>query len=264
MAVLARSQKPVVRLPQRLERFFSHFERAYGRKFPWRSRGTSAYRMLVAEVLLRQTRAEDAVEVWRFLVAAYPTPAALAAARLDVLRRVLRPLGLNRQRAIALKRISEAVVREFGGRVPSTLGSLLSIPHVGLYAACALQCFKFGMPTPIVDSNVLRVFGRLTGKDLGRDLRRNKEAWSLAWSILPAKRATAHNYGLLDFAALICKPTAPLCNECPLRRSCWYGRQLPGAGWGLPLLRNADTGLTTLGESLAKPRKRRTLRGTRR
>lgn len=230
MAVLARSQKPVVRLPRRLERFFSRFERASGRKFPWRLRGTSAYRMLVAEVLLRQTKAEDVVEVWRFLVGAYPTPAALAAARLDVLRRVLRPLGLNRQRAIALKRISEAVVRELGGRVPNTLETLLSLPHVGLYAACALLSFKYGARAPIVDTNILRVFGRITGQDLGKDLRRNPDAWSLAWSILPRKHAAEHNYGLLDFAALVCRPRAPLCNACPLRRSCRYGQRMSSTG----------------------------------
>jgi A/G-specific adenine glycosylase len=231
MAVLARSQKPLVHLPRRLEGFFSDFERAHGRKFPWRSRGTSGYRMLVAEVLLRQTRAEDVVEVWRTLIAKYPTPAALARARLDVLRRILRPLGLNRQRAIALKRISETIVREFKGRVPSTLESLLSIPHVGLYAACALLCFKFGVPTPIVDSNILRVFGRLTGQDLGRDLRRNHDAWSLAWSILPGKYARTHNYGLLDFSALLCRPKAPLCDRCSLRRSCDYGmKSFPPSG----------------------------------
>lgn len=223
MVIWSRSQRPAVRLPRRLKRFFSDFERAHGRKFPWRSRGTSAYRMLVAEVLLRQTKAADVVGVWRFLVGEYPTPAALAVSRLDVLRRILRRLGLNRQRAIALRRISEVLVQEFRGRVPSTLESLLSIPHVGLYAACALLCFKFGVPTPIVDSNVLRVFGRLTGKDLGRDLRRNGEAWSLAWSILPTTRALAHNYGLLDFAALLCRPAAPLCGQCPLKGCCWYG-----------------------------------------
>ena len=215
----------MVRLPLRLKRFFSGFERVYGRTFPWRSRGTSAYRMLVAEVLLRQTRAEDVVDLWRLLVREYPTPAALAAARLDVLRRVLRPLGLNRQRAIALKRIAEVLLRQFKGRVPSTLESLLSIPHVGVYAACALLCFKYNLPTPIVDSNILRLFGRLTGQSFGRDLRRSNVAWSLAWSILPPKRAAAHNYGLLDFSALICRPTRPLCNQCPLRRSCWYGQR---------------------------------------
>lgn len=181
--------------------------------------------MLVAEVLLRQTKAADVVEIWRFIVAKYPTPGALARARLDVLRRILRPLGLNRQRAIALKRISQVLVQEFRGRVPNTLESLLSIPHVGLYAASALLCFKFSVPTPIVDSNVLRIFGRLTGEDLGRDLRRNSEAWPLAWSILPTRHAAAHNYGLLDFAALLCRPAAPLCGQCPLRGSCWYGRQ---------------------------------------
>jgi A/G-specific adenine glycosylase len=186
--------------------------------------------MLLAEVLLRQTKAADVVDVWRLLVAKYPTPAALAGARLDFLRRVLRPLGLNRQRAIALKQISQVIARDFRGRVPNKLNSLLSVPHVGLYAASALLCFKFGVPTPIVDSNILRVFGRLTGQDLGRDLRRSNHAWSLAWSILPSNRAEAHNYGLLDFSAQICRPKAPLCSQCPLRGSCWYGGQALRAG----------------------------------
>ncbi len=223
LLVGSRSQEATVSLPRRLKRFFSDFERTNARKFPWRSRRTSAYQMLVAEVLLRQTKAPDVVKVWRLLITTYPTPAALSRAGIHALRGLLKPLGLGNQRATALKEISAAVVSEFQGRIPRSLETLLSIPHMGLYAACALLSFKYGMSTPIVDSNILRVFGRITGKDLGKDLRRNQAAWSLAWSILPARRAALHNYGLLDFSALICKPRAPLCGECPLIRSCRYG-----------------------------------------
>jgi A/G-specific adenine glycosylase len=219
----SRSQKPAVSLPRQLRHFFSDFEQTNARKFPWRSRRTSAYQMLVAEVLLRQTKAPDVVKVWRLLKSKYPTPAALSRAGIYDLRRLLKPLGLWSQRAAALKKISAVVVNEFEGRIPKSLETLLSIPHVGLYASCALLCFKYGIPTPIVDSNILRVFGRITGQDLGRDLRRNEAAWSLAWSILPARRAALHNYGLLDFSALICKPRVPLCGKCPLVRSCSYG-----------------------------------------
>jgi A/G-specific adenine glycosylase len=223
LLVGSRSQEPSVSLPRRLKRFFSAFEQANARKFPWRSRRTSAYQMLVAEVLLRQTKAPDVVKVWRLLISKYPTPAALSRAPIHALRRLVKPLGLGNQRATALKGISAAVVSDFEGRIPRSLETLLSIPHMGLYAACALLSFKYGVPTPIVDSNILRVFGRLTGQDLGRDLRRNPAAWSLAWSILPTTRTALHNYGLLDFSAMICKPRVPLCGECPLIRSCNYG-----------------------------------------
>lgn len=216
-----------------LRRFFWRYYDQNGRRFPWRRKRTSAFALLVAETLLKQTKATDVVAVWCDLLDRYPTAADLSRAHQGTLCRMLKPFGLQRQRAAALFSMSKAIVRDFSGRVPKKIEDLVELPYVGLYTACALASFRYGTRVPIVDANVLRVLSRLTGDNFGRDLRRNHEVWAFAWAILPRNRFAEHNYGLLDFSALVCTARNPGCNVCPLRRRCAYGRMRTGDAGGV-------------------------------
>jgi A/G-specific adenine glycosylase len=207
-----------------LKGFFARYARSRQRSFPWRNPGTGAFELLAAELLLVQTKAEDVARVWPVLISRYPSPERLAEAQTRSLTRLLQPLGLQNQRTRALKTVSGAIVEHFDGDLPRSIPELLSLPHVGLYVACAVACFSYRQRVPIVDANVLRVFGRITGIDLGRELRRCPKVWEMAWGLLPKKGFARHNYGLLDFAAEVCKSRAPLCSSCPLNASCVYAR----------------------------------------
>jgi len=215
---------PRAHIARYLRRFFREYYEQNGRLFPWRRKRTSAFHLLVAEILLKQTKASDVVAVWLSIIRRYPTPSALVKARGAFLLRVLKPLGLQRQRFVALTSMARAINEVFSGKVPKEIENLLALPYVGLYSACAVACFCYGTRVPIVDANVLRVLSRLTGDDYGRDLRRNRHVWSLAWAILPSDRFATHNYGLLDFSALLCTARDPACPSCPLRRRCVYGK----------------------------------------
>lgn len=212
-----------VQVPEALQGFFEEYSRQHFRRFPWRAKRVSAFQLLLAEFLLKQTKAEDVALVWPKLVARYPTAKHLSKADRKTLVELLRSLGLQRQRASSLIRLGKTLVSKFSGTVPEDMESLLSLPGVGLYTAAAVSCFKFRKRVPIVDTNVLRVFSRFTGEKLGTDLRRSENAWALAWASLPAGGADRHNYGVLDFAATICKKT-PDCSGCPLKRKCSVGK----------------------------------------
>jgi A/G-specific adenine glycosylase len=207
-----------------LRRFFRQYYEVSGRRFPWRRKRTSAFALLVAEILLKQTKAADVVPVWSDLLDRYPTPASLARIPQPTLLPILEPLGLQRQRSVALATMAKAIVAEFSGRVPREIDDLLTLPYVGLYSACALASFGHGTRVPIVDANILRVLSRLTGDNFGKDLRRNHEVWALAWAILPRKHFAEHNYGLLDFSAIVCTARNPGCTRCSLRPRCAYGQ----------------------------------------
>jgi A/G-specific adenine glycosylase len=212
-----------IRVYQLLRRFFVNYGRKHYRKLPWRGRRVSAFQLLVAELLLKQTKTEDVARVWPALMTRFPTPIRMARAKRSLLVRLLRPLGLQRQRASHLLQVSKALVQRHRGQVPGEMAELLSLPGVGLYTAAAVACFKFGRRLPIVDANVLRVLGRVTGQELGADLRRARRAWEVAWSILPLDNWKQHNYGVLDFAAELCG-ASPRCNECPLRKKCFFAK----------------------------------------
>lgn len=210
---------------RKLRSFFVQYADNHLRGFPWRPARTRAFHLLIAELLLVQTKAEDVARVWPILVRRFPDPWSLSSARHSALVRLLRPLGLQRQRARALKAVSAALIDFHHGRVPRTVEGLLMLPHVGLYVATAVACFGGGHRVPIVDANVIRVFDRITGTKGTRELRRRFDVWQLAWSALPRVNAKIHNYGLLDFAAQICTSQAPDCAYCALVSRCAFGRE---------------------------------------
>jgi DNA (cytosine-5)-methyltransferase 1 len=211
------------RAPAFLRNFFIRYARKHLRKFPWRRKKTKEFHLLIAEVLLVQTKAEDVARIWPLLIKRYEKPSDLASAKRSDLKALLRPLGLQNQRAKALHTIARVLVKRHQGEVPRDVAQLLSLPHVGLYTAAAVASFSFGKRVPIVDTNVLRVLGRITGSKIDRDLRRSKKIWAFAWSALPEKNVQLHNYGILDFAAQVCTRD-PNCSSCPLRRKCAFGK----------------------------------------
>ncbi len=221
---LGLKDSPSIQVAPELRQAFVRYAKDNLRKFPWREPGMSPYHLLLAELLLVQTKAADVASIWPVLVKRYPTPERLALAPVRSLANLLRPLGLQNQRANALHNLSRYLVRERAGQLPETIVGLLSLPHVGLYTAAAVSCFANGRRVPIVDANLLRVFARIFGLPATRELRRSRRIWAIAWALLPHRNASQHNYGLLDFAAEICTPKAPRCGRCPVREFCAYGR----------------------------------------
>jgi len=213
-------------LAARVPTFFRWFYRKHGRAFHWRERGVAAFGILVAEMLLHQTRAEQVAAIWPELMDRYPAPSDMAHADPGELYALLVPLGLGRQRVEALISASAALVTRHHGKVPKSLEALATIPHLGLYAANATACFAYGKRVPVVDANVLRVFSRLFGETYSPDNRRAPIAWERATSALPPRGPVReHNYGLLDFAALICKAGPPRCHECQLNSVCTWCKE---------------------------------------
>src|SRR5690349_10600035 len=126
----SRDAAAAIRLPPGLKGFFARFGNKNFRAFPWCAKNVSSFHLLLVEVLLVQTKAEDVACVWPRLIHEYPTPFALAKARTGRLARLLRSLGLQNQRAKSLKVISRTLTKNFDGKVPQSLEALLSIPYL--------------------------------------------------------------------------------------------------------------------------------------
>lgn len=102
------------------------------RDLPWR--GTrSGWAMLIAAFLLRKTTARQAVRVYEEFLRKFPEPRALVSASVEEVRDIIRPLGIEHQRARHLVELAEILVRRFGGRVPCDRERLKELPGVGDY-----------------------------------------------------------------------------------------------------------------------------------
>ncbi|MCL4242947.1 MAG: hypothetical protein KJ048_16470 [Dehalococcoidia bacterium] len=167
--------------------------------------------MLLAEMMVQRTRAEQAERVWRQFVAAYPTLQAAREATDEQLLALLQPIGLAwRARNIV------AAIRTSAGS-PVGTRAIAGVDH---YVENAVRCFAGGERAAIVDSNVVRVYSRFLGFSADDGTRRSIPFHRLATAMLPRQHVEEYNWGLLDLGATICRPRDPECGDCPLSSRC--------------------------------------------
>jgi len=193
------------------------------RDFPWRKERTP-YRILVAEVILRRTTSTAALRVYEEFLKKWPDIKSLANANVDELEQLLVAVGYHKQRSRILVNIARFIDKEFGGNIPNDKKQLLKIPHVGPYTAGAILSLGYGIPAPMVDSNVQRILSRVFNNCLPKK-GRARAISMLVEALLPKKGHIVFNLGLLDLGALICRYDRPRCKVCPLSDLCDVGRK---------------------------------------
>jgi A/G-specific adenine glycosylase len=204
--------------------------RRHGRSFPWRET-EDPYRILIAELLLQRTRADNVARLYPRFIARFPTPQALARADTSDVESLLRPLGFA-HRTRRLPELAGVLVEDYDGLVPATEQELLALPGVGPYVANAVLTLAYHERRPLVDPNVIRLIDRAVAIGSTRPRPRDDPRLSEALAILlPPHRAREFSLGLIDLGALICT-ARPRCGVCPLRGRCSAlraGRVVPRA-----------------------------------
>ena len=193
--------------------------RQHARDLPWR-KDRNPYRTWVSEVMLQQTTAEVVRGRFPAFLARFPDLPTLAAASPDEVRAAWAGLGYYR-RARSLHAGAQAVMERFRGVIPADLPSLRSLPGVGSYTAGALRALAFGLPAAPLDGNVTRVLARLTGER--RDPRRaivRRAAEERVLGLIGDEDPAAVAESLIELGALVCRPTAPRCGDCPVAEEC--------------------------------------------
>jgi len=199
------------------------------RDFPWR-RTKDVYKILVAEIMLQRTKAEQVVPVYERFVKKYPDPHSLSKASVSELRVEIHSLGLEK-RVQGLKKLAEQLVEEHMGEIPCSRNDLLKLHWVGNYIANAILCHAFGKDVPTVDANFARVFVRVFSLKSKHPAQKDKRIWDFARGLMPLVKNNARtlNLGILDLASKICTPQKPSCEICPLNSICDYGIMVLGA-----------------------------------
>lgn len=199
--------------------------RANARDLPWRAPGTTAWGVLLSEVMSHQTQVERVAPIWREWVARWPTPADFAAAPTDDILRAWGSLGYPR-RALRLKECAREIVDKHEGAVPRDVDALLQLPGIGDYTARAVACFAYGENVPVVDTNVRRVVARAERGEATAQPRKGELAEVEA--LLPAENGPEFSVGLMELGALVCTAKTPKCGECPLTHCAWVAAGKPG------------------------------------
>jgi A/G-specific adenine glycosylase len=224
-----------VRMPdyRRLQEVILAWYSNHRRDLPWR-RTRDPYRILVSEIMLQQTQVDRVIPKYEEFLEQFPTIASLAAASLSKVLRVWSPLGYNR-RARYLYLAARAAADRFQSAVPRSLADLRTLPGLGRYTAGAVACFAFEQHTPVVDTNIRRVLGRVIHGE--RDGVSESVIWKTAEAALPEGNAYSWNQALMDLGATVCSSEAPQCGACPAAELCRWRARAAASGESLRRLR---------------------------
>jgi len=199
-----------------------------GRHFPWRET-RDPYRVLIAEILLHRTRADQVVPIYKLFLKRFPNIQTLAKSTPDELAELYHSAGLYWRWKLLHSMAVEIKVR-FQGKIPDAFEDLTSLSGVSHYTASALRCFAFGYPEAILDTNTVRVAGRLLGLPITDSSRRSVLFRTVLQFLIDLEYPRDFNFALIDFAAIVCRAKSPCQGECPLQSYCHFYRESIGMG----------------------------------
>ena len=206
------------------------------RDLPWR-KDREPYHIWLSEIMLQQTRVEAVKGYYTRFLRELPTIEALAGADDDRLKKLWEGLGYY-TRVRNLKQAAVRIMEQHGGVFPRDYGAVRALPGIGDYTAGAICSIAFGLPTPAVDGNVLRVLSRLLCWQEPIDKPQvKKQATSLLEQVYPRVNPGDMTQALMELGATVCGPNgAPDCGHCPMGDVCMahqlgtetsYPRRLP-------------------------------------
>ncbi len=214
------------------------------RILPWRET-EDPYKIWISEIILQQTRVAQGMEYYHRLITRFPDIQSLADANEDEVLLYWQGLGYysrarNMHKAAQLMKNHEIFhqamrllgdkakgekegdeARRLKARGEEIFSALKSMPGVGDYTAGAIASFAFDLPYPALDGNVYRVLSRLYDCEIAFDTTQGKKHFrKLAEELLDRERPRLFNSAIMELGALVCLPTKPMCDECPLRTWC--------------------------------------------
>jgi len=175
-----------------------------------------AFELLVATILAAQCTDERVNQVTPRLFQRFPTPEAMARARLPVLEGLIRSTGFFHNKAKSIKGASETLAEKFAGGFPSRMEDLLTLPGVGRKTANVVLGVCFGKPAIVVDTHFRRVTQRL-GLTTSDDPDRIEEE---VGALLPRTVWTAFSHAVTFHGRRCCAARKPDHAGCPVRDLC--------------------------------------------
>ncbi len=177
---------------------------------------TTPFELLVATVLSAQSTDVRVNAVTPKLFDEFPDAEALAVASPERVESIIRPVGMYRNKAMALVGLSRMIVDEYAGAVPDTLEQLVALPGVGRKTANVVLGNAFGVPGITPDTHVMRVSNRLGWVDS----RKPDAVEQRLMELLPREQWTVMSHVLITHGRRVCHARRPACGACPVVDAC--------------------------------------------
>jgi len=176
----------------------------------------NAFQLLVATVLSAQCTDKRVNQTTPALFKKYPNPKKMAKADLRDIQKLVKSTGFFRAKAKNIKGLSNKIIEEFDGKVPSNLEDLIILPGVGRKTANVVLGHAFGIPGITVDTH----FGRLSRR-FGWSKQNNpvKVEFEVG-ELIPQREWTNLSQRMIWHGRRVCHSRKPACGACALAKLC--------------------------------------------
>jgi endonuclease-3 len=183
----------------------------------------SPFELAVATVLSAQCTDDVVNRVTVDLFKRAHTPQAFAAMPIEDLEKAIHSTGFYRNKSKSIRGLSEMLVRDFGGRMPTEMNDLLKLPGVARKTANVVRATAYGLPGLICDTHFIRLSQRM---GLTKNDKPEKIEQDLA-ALLPEKSWSAFSHAMLFHGRAVCAARKPACDRCVVSDLCPSAFQFP-------------------------------------
>jgi endonuclease-3 len=178
----------------------------------------NAFTLLVAVVLSAQATDAGVNKATRPLFQVADTPEKMLALGEDTVRDYIKTIGLYRNKAKNVIKLSQALIDQYGGEVPEDRDALEELPGVGRKTANVVMNMAFGHPTMAVDTHVFRIANRL-GMAPGKTPEQVEEG---LLKVVPPEYGLHAHHWLILHGRYVCVARKPKCFNCVIRELCIF------------------------------------------
>lgn len=172
--------------------------------------------LLVATILSAQCTDVRVNVVTERLFKKYKTAKDYANADINSFEQEIKSTGFYKNKAKMIINAAKKLVSDFGGKIPSTMEELTTLPGVGRKTASVVLSAAFNIPAIAVDTHVLRVSNRL---GLVKSEDPEKIEMQLR-NLIPEDKWIFFTLSMILHGRETCKAKRPLCKGCVLYKQC--------------------------------------------
>jgi len=198
---------------------------ALEKQYPYTAHSTlkheNTFQLLVSTMLAAQSTDKIVNTISPELFGKYKGPEDFASADPKVMEKDIRQTGFFRNKTKSIMGAAREILKNFEGKVPSTMEELLTLPGVGRKTANVVLGERFGKQVIVVDTHMKRISHHI---GLTNNADPDKIEFDLS-KIIPDEKQTSFSHKIVQHGRTVCIARRPRCNECTILKYCRYGQK---------------------------------------
>lgn len=174
------------------------------------------YFVLISTVISLRTKDDVTLKASQRLFERAPDAFSMLELTEEQIAQLIFPAGFYKRKAVQIRQISEILVRDYGGEVPSDAQKLMALPGVGLKTANLTLNLGFAIDAICVDCHVHQITNRLGWIST----RTPEESEKVLQTVMPRRFWIPLNELLVSYGQEVCTSVSPKCSLCPENASC--------------------------------------------